>query len=212
MHARGEHFRYRLERSAPRGAMAGCALLLGVVLTAIGVFPIYMTITHDEPGKRGFFYIWGGAFIAVGLLLVYSGIHQFLARATPETIVELDAPTLRRGASIEVLFRQQGPVSLESLRANLVGEERWATWVHRDGTRDPSWHVRHLGTFNFLDHPAVDIPDLLDVFATLDVPPDVKPTRGPHGDDHRSVRWSIEVWGKVRDRADFMHAFPIVVE
>src|SRR5688500_15975704 len=123
MHPRGDHFPIRLERNAPAGAMAGCALAIGLLLLAIGAFPVYMTLTHDEPGQRTFYYIVGGGFAAVGVLLLYSGIHQFFAMATPQTIVEMETQTLRRGTTVDFLIRQPGPVTLQSLRANLVGEE-----------------------------------------------------------------------------------------
>src|SRR5690349_12640050 len=119
MHSRGDHFSVRLERNAPAAAMAGCALSIGLLLIAIGAFPIYMTVTHAEPGSRGFFYLFGGAFGAVGLLLLYSGIHQYFAMATPQTVVEIESATLRRGSTVDVLVRQPGPASLQSLRANL---------------------------------------------------------------------------------------------
>lgn len=208
-----DSFPHRLQPDAPAGAMAGCALAIGLFLVALGALPVYMTITHDEPGKRGFFYVVGGGFGSVGLLLVYSGIHRFLAMATPETIVSMAEPTLRRGARVEFLIRQPGPVELESLRVNLVGEERWAKYVHRGGRRETSWQTKHLGTFNFLDHGAMDVAsEGLEVVSALEVPRDIERSHGERGDDRRSVSWKIEVWGNVRRRADFMHAFPVTVE
>ena len=207
------HFPHRLQRDAPAGTIAGCALALGIVLLAIGAFPVYMTLTHDEPGQRGFFYVFGGGFGLVGLLLVYSGIHQFFAMKTPETIVEMNAPALERGATVEFFFRQPGPASLESMRANLVGEERWATYVSSSRGRKTNWHTKHLGTFNFLDHGEAEIGSMpLDVLASLEVPRDIEPTREEAGDDRRSFGWKVEVWGKVRGRADFRHAFEVTVE
>lgn len=193
--------------------MAGCALTLGIVLVAIGAFPIYMTITHDEPGERTLYYIVGGGFGLVGLLLLYAGIHQFFAMATPQTIVEMETRTLRRGERVDFLFRQPGPVSLHSLRVSLVGEERWARWVSHGSRRRIDWQTKHLGTFNFLDHGSAEVgPVPLDVLSSLDVPGDIAVSREEHGDDRRSITWKVEVWGKVRGRADFRHAFAVTVE
>jgi hypothetical protein len=204
---------HRLQRDAPPAAMAGCALAIGIVLLAIGALPIYMTITHDEPGQRGFYYVVGGGFAAVGLLLLYSGIQQFFAMKTPETIVEMETRTLARGATVAFRFVQPGPAELQSLRANLVGEERWATFVRRSGRPHTNWHTRHLGTFNFLDRGAIDIGhEPLEVAAALEVPRGIEATRLEHGDDRRSISWKVEVWSNVRGRADFMHAFPVTVE
>lgn len=156
---------HRLERNAQPAATAGCALAIGIVLLAIGALPVYMTITHDEPGSRTFYYIVGGGFGLVGLLLVYSG------------------------------------------------EERWATYVSTSKGRRTNWQTKHLGTFNFLDHGVAEINHVpLDVLAPLEVPREIAATREEHGDDRRSISWKVEVWGNVRARADFMHAFPVTVE
>lgn len=177
--------------------MAGCALTLGLLLLTIGAFPIYMTITHDEPGKRGFMYVFGGAFAAVGLLLVYSGVHQYLAMATPETIVEMETPALKRGATVGFFFRQPGPAAMQSLRANLVGEERWATYYSSSKGRKTNWHTKHLGTFNFLDNGKADIGKVpLDLLASLAVPDDIDPSCEESGDERRSITWKWRCGGR----------------
>jgi hypothetical protein len=209
--------RVRLSRDGSAAAMAGCATMLGVLLIAIGAFPIYMTMKHDGPGEHALYFIVGGGFALVGLLLLYSGVMQQFARATPETIVTADVPFVR-GRRASVTIEQPGPVSLISLRVNLVGEEKWAT--SRSGRsatsgmtrRDTSWHTKHLGTFNVLSVNDVDVgPEPLVAHGELDVPQDLEPSRERHGDDRRSVEWRLEVWGKVRGRADFMHPFVVIV-
>lgn len=214
------HLPVRLERDTPAGVQAGCTLILGLIVSAIGAVPILMTIRHDEPGERGFFYVFGGVFLLVGVLLLYSGAVQMFARATPETIVELGDRTLRRGQTMKICLQQPGPASMKSLRANLVGEERWATQSSRynsttkQSERHTNWHTEHLGPFNIIDHGGAEILDRapLIVPGRFAVPESLTPSHEERGDDRRSVTWWIEVWGKVHGRADFNHRFRVVVE
>lgn len=199
--------------------MAGCALTISLVLFAVGAFPIYMTITHDEPEKRTFYYVFGGVFIAVGLLMLYSGIHQRLAMVTPETVVELESRVLKRGSVIRICIQQPGPVKMKSLRANLVGEEKWMTEHSRwnsstkQSDTEQEWHTKYLGTFNMVDHGEAEVMDgvplVIDAKFTV---PDVPPTKEASGSDRGSVSWAIEVWGKVHRRADFMHRYEVFVQ
>lgn len=209
----GNHLRIRLERQTPAKTQAGCAIAIGIFLIIAGAIPITLTIANDPPGERLFFYLWGGAFAAIGLLVLYSGIVQKLALKWPETIVESENEILRRGDAVQFYFQQPGPVSLISLRANLVGEERWATRrSRRNAASGLDHHTRHLGTFNFLDIGERDVSaeEPLELFASLEVPPDIPPSKGG-GALEKSVFWKIEVWGKVKGGADFMHPFDVTV-
>ena len=141
----------------------------------------------------------GGGFALVAALLFFMGVvQQTLALVTPETIVECDATEFRRGASLAFRFRQPGSAAFESLRANLAGEKR--TRVRNN------WKSQHLGTFNFFDSGAFQAP--LEKYASLGVPPSIEPSRD---DVHEKVIWNVEVWGKVRRRADFQHVYRVEV-
>jgi hypothetical protein len=200
----------RLQRIETTSAGRGLAAALVVMI--LGTAAIGLAIELEPPGHRTPFYLFGGAFIAIGLLLLYGAIHRKLSAKTPPTIVEAPDDTLRRGASVELLIRQPGPVRLASLRANLVGEERWITRPRHGRDRHVNWQSKHLGTFNFLEYgeAAIDTKPL-EVFATLEVPREIAPSHPPRGDDRRTIAWKIEVWGVVRGRADFLHAFDVTV-
>lgn len=186
----------RLERTTPWAAHIGCSFTLAALLIGLGSLFIYLSRNEEA---FLLVYIVSGGFIAVGVLILLAGIHQLFAVRTPETIVEIDAERLERGASYRVCLVQQGPVTLDSLRANLVGERR----VRKGKTRT----YEHLGTFNFFDSGGeVVVGDAPRIWtAQLHVPPDIAPS------DRFEVTWKIEVWGKVRRRADFMHPFEVTV-
>ncbi|HVT04393.1 MAG TPA: hypothetical protein VHL58_13575 [Thermoanaerobaculia bacterium] len=199
----GVHLRYALSVPGERGYRIGCTLAIGILLAAVAI-PILILTTREADGRL-VGYAAGGGFGAVALLLLYSAIYQTLALATPKTIVETDSVVLTRGAEARFYFLQPGPAVFESLRANLVGEESW--WTGHGDRR--SRNVRQLGTFNFLDTGPFEVQaaEPYEHMITFSVPDDL-----PHasGDDHQ-VTWCIEVWGKVRGRADCQHVFPTQV-
>lgn len=185
---------YTLERSSSRGAQIARTFALAVVLGAIGGGALFF-------GEELIVYIVGGGFTLVALLLLYAAIHQLFAARTPQTIVETDSKTLKRGKSIQLTFRQPGDGSFESLRANLVGEEVWFTWYRSRRRR----HVLQLGTFNIYDSGSFEAP--FEETVTVKIPDLPRPSDPKHG-----VHWRMEVWGKVRGRADVQHVFPMELE
>ena len=60
----------------------------------------------------------------VGALLVFSGIHRWIASRVRETMVEIESEQVPRGRPIKACFRPKGPVMLNSLRANVLCFER----------------------------------------------------------------------------------------
>lgn len=187
---------YPLKRNASRGGQIGCTLFITLLLGGIAV-PVlrYPSIHPDEDGKV-LMYIIGGGFGLFSLLLLYAAIHQLFALRSPVTEVHIAAQPLERGAHVRVLLRQRGPMDLESLRANLVGS--------KTTRRRKSTFTDDLGTFNFFDSGPVVVESGLPLQreAVLKVPKEVLPSGG-------GVAWQIEVWGKVRGRADFQHVFPV---
>lgn len=200
---RGRHLRYRLSRSTSSAFQIGCTIFFALLLGGAA-----FALVRLGPAKIG-----GGAKLiaiipgAIALLLLYSAIQQYLARVTPETIVEVDVASAPRGSAVRFFFEQRGPAHFESLRANLVGEE---TWYEGVGTRSHA-ELKHLGTFNFFDSGEFQIDKGRLPFtreALLQVPADIQPS----GEQNEHVvSWKIEVWGKVFGRADFQHVFPIVI-
>lgn len=199
--ARGTRLRYSLSRKSSRGAQIGCTLALAVILGGIGVTALVLAYRHREEGNF-VVYLVGGAFTLVALLLLYSAIHQMFAMRTPETIVEIDSEELARNGEVQLYFRQPGPAQFESLRANLVGEESW--WTGSGKRR--RHHVIQLGVFPLFDSGAFDVGEHTPYEQLVRVRiPDV-----PHASDPTHAEtWQLEVWGKVRGRADFQHVFPV---
>lgn len=187
-----------LERNTSRGCQIGCSFFLALLLAALGGGAMYKAWQHPETSGNWVIWAVGGGFSLVALILLYAGIHQVFALKSPLTQVSMEHKQLRRGQRTAFHFRQPGPMELESLRANLVGT--------RTERRGKNTKYIHLGTFNFFDSGPVTIDESVPMQrnAHLDVPEDIAPT----GD---RVSWQIEVWGKVRGRADFQHVFPVDV-
>jgi hypothetical protein len=197
----GTHLRYSLSRNGSRGAQIGCTLLLAALLGTLGGGILFFAL---RAGDRGIALLVGGAFALVALVLLYSAVHQTFALKTPQTIVEIDRRELRRESPVQLYFRQPGPASFESLRANLVGEERWSTGSGKHRRH----HVEQLGVFNLYDSGPFEVDGNTPFEDTVTAQvPDL-----PHAAAGREERWQLEVWGKVRGRADFQHVFPIVVD
>jgi hypothetical protein len=139
----------------------------------------------------------------LGLLMLYNGIHSLFASRTPPTTLQLDSSPLRRGQATGLVIRQEGPVLLKSLRANLVCERI---------VREPgkSRTITYPCQANFFDSGPCEVPRMgtEEFRATVPVPPDAEPSLISAG---LIVSWRIEVWGKVRSNADFMRPFDVEV-
>jgi MFS family permease len=202
---------HRLERQGTRAGQVGGALVIGVLLGAVAGALIYYPAAYPDADDRIAMYAIGGFLALLALVLVYSGVHQWFAMKTPETIVEMTEAVLTRAAEVHLLFRQPGPVSLQSLRANLVGEESWTVIVGTGGSQRTSTRVKYLGTFNILDSGPEDVDEhgFAERYVTFMVPGEIPPSGGTA--EHHQVAWKIEVWGKVRGRADFYHPYRVQV-
>ncbi|HET7435561.1 MAG TPA: hypothetical protein VFN10_12710 [Thermoanaerobaculia bacterium] len=203
---------HRIARETPWAATTGCALLLGALLTLGGGFALYMAATHPEEKSQGIVYIVAGAFFLVGLLLLYSGIHQFFARrGVKETVFAIDSLPVRRGVPVKATILQQGPLRLESLRANLVCFEIETRLVKTRNGRSREQFTKQIAEGNLLDEGEIDIAagETLERSFLMTVAPDARPT-SVKGDF--AIVWKVEVWGRVKAHPDFMHPFVIRVE
>ncbi|HYI12547.1 MAG TPA: hypothetical protein VEK57_26075 [Thermoanaerobaculia bacterium] len=206
---RGSVLAHRLERAQPWRAQAGCALAIGLFLSLFGGGICWLSIRNDDYGLP---LIVGGGFALVGVVLIFSGIHQRIASTVAETIFELDTQPLGRGRSHTALVLQDGPLDLQSLRANLVCLVYITQRVRREGREEKSVLTKQLWDTNLLDVGAIDLRagERQQWDVVIDVPRDAKPT-GEDGEDRR-IEWRIEIWGRVRRRPDFMHPFIVHVE
>lgn len=189
---------HQLKRDVSRGSQIGCTLVLAIILGALGPFLLFLP-SQKEVGSRMVFYIVGAGFSLAAILLVYSFFHQTLALRWQITIVSIDGPHLVRGRRARVHFEQRGPMELESLRASLTGSQWVTTGPGKRETRD-------LGTTNFLDSGHALIDDALPLRreAVLLVPENAPPTDS-------DTTWKIEVWGVVKNGADFHHKYPVTI-
>lgn len=189
---------HQLQREMSRGSQIGCTLLTAIVLSGIGVTILAHAYNRERENGLWVYYVVGAGFCLFAIFLVYAFFQQIFALRSPITRVSLDTPQLTRGQRARVHFEQRGPMELESLRANLIGSQ----WVTRGRNRE----ARDLGTTTFLDSGEAVIDDVLPLRreAVVTVPEDAPPS-------DNFTKWKIEVWGKVRNGADFHHKFDVTV-
>jgi hypothetical protein len=204
--------RIRLERQTPAEGQAGCATTIGLLLAVLGGVIMFL-MRSDEPraGQNEWLvYFVGGGFSLVGLIVAILGIKMFLATRVPETIVEVDRMPVRAGELFRVTVRQPGPVRLESLRVNLVGEQLTSREVWREGKRRTDIDRRVIHQDNILDVGNITILSGEEIAregnATVPVVVTLAEIEGVKG-----VVWRLEVWGRVRGWADFGHPFVVQV-
>ena len=156
------------------------------------------------------FYIVGGGFSLVGLVMVILGIKMFLATWLPETIVEVERMPVRAGEPFRVTVRQPGPIRLESLRLNLVGEQLTKREVWRKGKRRTETDRHLIHQDNVLDVKDITILPGEEVAHQRDatVPKEVTLL---DIEGEKRVVWRLEVWGRVRGWVNFGHPFVIEV-
>jgi hypothetical protein len=206
---RGSVLQYRIARATPWGTQAGCALGIGCVLLLIGGTICFFALKHEDYGLP---LIVGGAFTLVSLLLVYSGIHQFFAQSgVKETIFELEDLPVMRGAARNGIVIQEGPLRLQSLRANVVCMEETRKQVRRNGTTRTERFRKMIWDTNILDEGELILGDhdRAERNVIIEIPRNCPPS-GEIG-KAQSIEWRVEIWGRVKGRPDFMHPFVIEV-
>jgi hypothetical protein len=185
----------RLWRVVPRRTQIARTVAVALVLAALGI-PAMVFADHFMP------VVVGGLFALLSLGLLLSAVQQLFALRTPETIVDIYVHEIRRGEEVRFRFRQPGTGSFESLRANMVGEERWSE--RRRYSSKSVRHVKQLGTFPLFDSGPFEAPYDRTVDVRIPELPRAEPTHGEY--------WRLEVWGKVRGRADFRHVYDLRVQ
>jgi hypothetical protein len=204
--------RIRLTRETPAVRQAGCATIIGVVLTVLGAGAL-LALQSDAlrpESTQWLFYVVGGSFFVVGLVLVIVAIKLSLATRLPETVVEVDRLPIRAGKPFLVTVRQTGPMRLTSLRLNLVCEQHTRRQVWRRGNRRIETDRLLIRQDNVLDLRDLTIPPGEEVVrqGEATAPKDVR-LADVEGD--KSIVWRLEVWGRVRGWVDFAHPFAIEV-
>ena len=201
----------RLQRESPASGQAGCATTIGLFLTVLGAVILFLMRSDDpRPGQNEWLiYFVGGGFSLVGLVVAVLGIKMSLASRVPETIVEVDR-LARAGEPFRVTVRQPGPVRLQSLRLNLVGEQLTTREVWRDGKRRTDTDRRIIHQANVLEVRDITILSGEEAARQGDatVPANVRLADIEGG---KQVVWRLEVWGRVRGWVDFGHPFVIDV-
>lgn len=138
----------------------------------------------------------------VGLLLFLNGFHALFASVNPPAVMILPSQPLVRSTPTELRLRQQGPISLESLRVNLICEKSTRKGKQRQLTYPIQDNIFASGPYE------ISLEDSQTSSFHVTVPADAEPS-GDTG--HIRIVWRLEVWGKVNNRADFMRPFAIEV-
>jgi hypothetical protein len=203
----------RLAREAPAARRAGYTAVLGLFLSVLGGVTLLLLkrtqAMRADPNNWGF-YVVGGGFFLVGLVLLVLSIKMSLALRLPETIVEVDRRPVRAGQPFHVTVRQPGPIRLNSLRLNLVGEQVTKREVWRNGRRRIETDRRLIHQNNVVDLKDLTILSGNEIAhqAEATVPANVRLV-DIEGRTH--VVWRLEVWGRVPGWVDFGHPFLIDV-
>jgi hypothetical protein len=209
----------RLVRESSRSRQRRTALGLGLLLLAVAALLAFAL--GNEPG--GFTANWLIYFVVVGfhlvgLFLVYCGVQQTFAAWTPETIVEMESPLIVGGELTRVCIRQEGPVSLASFRVSLVCFETIDGRIEETSKDGQRRNVRRDSERQIFKQTIVDERNLRiargemwEQIAEFTLPGKGK-RRRRRAQGIADKTWKIEVWGKVRWWADFMHPFVVDVE
>jgi len=202
-------------RTRQRWTALGLGLLLVVVATLFGI------AVQGEPGgiaANWLFYLVIVGFGLVGLFLLYCGLQQTLALGTPETIVEMESLCIEGGAVTKLCIRQEGPVSLASLRVSLVCIERIDGWVKQTGKDGQPREVRRDSERQIFKQTILDERDIRIARGEMWEQIVEFTVEGKGKRRKRRTKgiadktWKIEVWGRVRWWPDFMHPFLVEVD
>ncbi|HVE73044.1 MAG TPA: hypothetical protein VNI54_16880 [Thermoanaerobaculia bacterium] len=182
----------RLHRQRSRGGQLGWTFAIVALLGTLS----YFLLRYAEDWLMS---VVGTGFGGIAALLLLAGFHQTMALRTPETVVEIDREAITPGQPVTLRVMQPGNASFESLRVNLVGEEQ----IRQRKT----WNRSVFETLHFFDSGRFD--GALDRTIVVDVPRHLEPTSS---ELRRRVRWTLEVWGRVRGRANFQHVYDVFVQ
>jgi hypothetical protein len=200
----GTRLRYRLTRQVSRGSQIGCFAVIFLVLSAVAALLLANAFAR-RPGQEGFWLLSlvGGGLALAALFMLFATVKEILALGTPETLVEIDSPSLMRGQPVTFFLRQTGRGLHGVIRINLFGQE--STRAVDDWTHGESWTVDVFDSGPFEVDGATPFERVL----TFDVPDGLEPSME---DGNRKVEWILEVKGDLRGRANFDHSYAVRVE
>lgn len=204
-----------LERDTPWRGQVCTTYFLGILLTLLGGFFVYMTLTHthQEPLSESWgVLVIGGVFGLIGLILAYVAVHQSFASRVPESEVALDTLPVQRGETARLRVVQPGPVRLTSLTADFLCKitERKLKSVTKSGENPYYYEV----SYPYQQRVPVCGPVSASAGGRIEhivefmLPEDAQPTGGS---DAYRITWHIELWGCVVHWPDFMHPYTIPV-
>lgn len=207
---------HRLERDSLHQIQAGCALVLGVFLVAIG--GLCLSGATQGKGSWWVLLIVGGGFSLFGILTLWGWFSQLFAAGTPRTLVEISEPSLVKGRLVQIALIQPGPVKLRRLSLRLVCKSRTApapgprvtttsrgTRRRRDTTVEKLVREIEVGS---AQHVSVHAGDVWNEVYHLTVPEDAaisSVTSDPR------IKWRLEVRGKLQGLGAIAHAYEVRV-
>ncbi len=200
----------RLQSPMSRGGQLGGSLALGLFMGLVVVGLIWGASKEEDFG-------WAllVAAAVIGLLpvlLLWSAFRQAIALVVPTTIVEVSEEPLRPGQTVQFCIKQPGPLTLSSLRANLIGLQRTERKIHRpDEIGNVSTPDKMLLHENILDDRSgrIRAGQTRQWIISFTVPGSLEPTSNQKS---RTTAWKIEVWGRASfGLIGFMHQFPVKV-
>ena len=202
----------RLAREIPAVRHAGGAVLIGVVLTVLGGVGLMLerSLAARTGQSEWLAQVVGTGFLLVGLLMLFFAIKMVLITRLPETIVEVDRMPVRAGTPFQVTVRQPGPIRLESLRVNVVGEQITKRRVWRNGRTRTNTDRHLIHQDNIIDVRSLAIARGEEVIRQGDatVPAEITLV---DLEGNTTVVWRLEVWGRVLGWVNFGHPFVITV-
>lgn len=202
----------RLSREITAGRQAAAATAIGAVLTLLGggILLVARVVAPSAPQDAWLPQIVGAGFALVGVVVLLLGLKMSLSTRLPQTIVEVDKQPVRAGQSLRVSVRQPGPISLRSLRVNLIAEQITRYEVRRQGKKRIEIDRHLIYRHNVVDLGTLVIAGGEESAASGEVSvPLAVPLVDVEGD--KTVVWRLEVWGRVRGWVDFGHPFVVQV-
>ena len=189
----------RLTRETPWKLQIGAGTVVALMVAMPGVFTGYMIWFHDQGGDRTRSFVFAGVWLFLGILILIGSIQQAFAGRSQETIVEVEPAEFWPGQTVRVRVTQPGPLRLQSIYVNLAGQEmtRSRTTKYLDPYRITEIDGRRIAPGESVEEEAsFHVPDV----AASNESPD------------STLRWKIEVWGRVAFWPDFVHPFPVKVK
>ena len=200
-----------LTRDMARTTAVGCTALLGLAPGLVGAAILFVSHRYyagwDWEHDAGSLVI-GAVFVLVGAAMLMLAVQQAFAIHAPETIVAIRPQVLVPGASAELRMVQPGPIRLRSLHARLVCDISARQASATSAGSYTTTRCPHQERIFAVEKTEVPAGGQFAQTVTFTVPADAQPSTDAA---ERRVTWRIEVWGRVRGGANFMHPFTVAV-